>query len=56
MTDFDQLTSFLIGSVIDDPYPYFEFLRAQCPVVRDPRSGVVAVSGYPRAGCYLSRP
>jgi cytochrome P450 len=46
MTDYDQVDFFTDKSVIDDPYPYFEHLRAQCPVFDDPRSGVVAVTGY----------
>jgi cytochrome P450 len=31
---------------VADPYPYYEHLRAQCPVVHVPSSGVVAVTGY----------
>src|SRR4029453_12478477 len=32
--------------MVDDPYPYFEELRAECPVVALPHLGVVAVTGY----------
>ncbi|WP_099023741.1 cytochrome P450 [Mycolicibacterium palauense] len=46
MTEFDQLDYFSDPSVVEDPYPYFEFLRAQCPVWREPRHGVYAVTGY----------
>src|SRR3977135_848456 len=46
MTDFDQIDFFTDKSIIDDPYPYFDYLRSQCPVLHDPRSGVVAVTGY----------
>lgn len=46
MTEFDQLDFFTDASVIEDPYPYFEYLREQSPVWHDPRSGVVAVTGY----------
>jgi cytochrome P450 len=31
---------------VPDPYPYFEHLRRQGPVVREPHHGVVAVTGY----------
>lgn len=46
MAEFDQLDFFTDPDVIEDPYPYFEYLREQGPVWRDPRSGVVAVTGY----------
>ncbi|WP_179475699.1 cytochrome P450 [Mycolicibacterium vinylchloridicum] len=46
MADFAQLDFFTDPSVVADPYPYYEFLREQCPVWRDPRSGVIAVTGY----------
>jgi cytochrome P450 len=46
MTDFAQIDYFSDQSVIDDPYPYFDYLRSQCPVLHDPHSGVVAVTGY----------
>lgn len=48
MTEFDQVDFdyFSDPSIVDDPYPYFEFLRAQCPVVRDPRHRMVTVTGY----------
>ena len=32
--------------LIQDPYPYFERLRAEAPVYRDPATGVVQVSTY----------
>src|SRR3989440_11356211 len=33
-------------SLVEDPYPYFEELRSQCPVLPLPHLGVVAVTGY----------
>lgn len=36
-------------SLIDDPFPYFDSLRAQCPVTKLPHHGVVAVTGYDEA-------
>ena len=36
-------------SLVEDPYPYFEQLREQCPVLQLPHLGVVAVTGYDEA-------
>src|SRR5947209_4803092 len=33
-------------SLVEDPYPYFDELRSQCPVLPLPQLGVVAVTGY----------
>jgi cytochrome P450 len=33
-------------SLVEDPYPYFEELRGECPVLPLPHLGVVAVTGY----------
>jgi cytochrome P450 len=35
--------------LVADPYPYFETLREQCPVLREPHHGVVMVTGYDEA-------
>ena len=34
---------------MEDPYPYFDHLRSQCPVLPTDNLGVVAVSGYEEA-------
>lgn len=34
---------------VDDPYAYFDYLRAQSPVVREPHQGIVMVTGYNEA-------
>ena len=49
MSDFDTLDFFTDQSLVEDPYPYFEFLRSQGPVVRLPHRNVVAVTGYDEA-------
>ncbi len=49
MTDYDMIDFFTDPTLIDDPYPYFEHLRVQCSVHREPHHGVVAVSGYEEA-------
>ena len=46
MTDLTSLDFFFDESLVDDPYPYFEALRAIGPVVALPHLGVVAVTGY----------
>ena len=32
--------------ILQDPYPYFARLRAEAPVFRDPKTGIVSVSTY----------
>jgi cytochrome P450 len=46
MKDFSEVNFFTDPGLTADPYPYYEYLRAQCPVVHVPSSGVVAVTGY----------
>jgi cytochrome P450 len=49
MADYAEADYFLDLSLVDDPYPYFEYLRRQGPVVRLPKHNVVAVVGYDEA-------
>ncbi len=49
MTDYDSVDFFSDQSLVEDPYPYFDHLRAQCPVLKTGTLGVVAVSGYDEA-------
>jgi cytochrome P450 len=49
MTDFDEIDFFVGNALVPDPYPYFEHLRATCPVQREPHHGVVMVTGYDEA-------
>ena len=49
LTDWQTIDFFNDRSLVDDPYPYFEQLRAACPVLLLPHLGVVAVSGYDEA-------
>ena len=46
MSDWTTIDFFSDDSLVEDPYPYFDTLRAQCPVLPLPHLGVVAVSGY----------
>jgi cytochrome P450 len=44
--DWQTIDFFMDQSLVEDPYPYFEELRSQCPVLPLDHLGVVAVSGY----------
>jgi cytochrome P450 len=49
MSDWRSIDYFTDKSLIDDPYDYFDSLRAECPVLELEHLGVVAVSGYDEA-------
>lgn len=46
MTDFADADFFSDPGLVADPYPFYEYLRAQGPVCPIAKSGVVAVTGY----------
>ncbi|BBY43910.1 cytochrome P450 [Mycolicibacterium celeriflavum] len=46
MTDLASVDYFSDEAVAQDPYEYYEYLRAQGPVFQEPHHGVVAVTGY----------
>jgi cytochrome P450 len=46
MDDFEAIDFFRGDELVADPYPYYESLRALCPVAREPHHGVVMVTGY----------
>ncbi len=49
MADYDSVDFFSDASLVEDPYPYFDHLRARCPVLPTSQHGVVAVTGYEEA-------
>ena len=49
MPTYDSIDFFSDQSLVEDPYPYFDYLRSQCPVLPTANHGVVAVSGYDEA-------
>lgn len=49
MNDFDDLDYFTDPTLVPNPQPYFDYLRAQGPVVAEPHHGVIAVTGYDEA-------
>lgn len=46
MTDLANVDYFTDADVAQDPYDYWDYLRGQGPVFREPHYGVVAVTGY----------
>ncbi len=50
MSDWERIDFFSDASLLEDPYPYFDELRAVCPVLPLPHHGVVAVTGYEEVG------
>jgi cytochrome P450 len=49
VSDWKTIDYFTDDSLVEDPYPYLDELRAQCPVLPLPHLGVVAVTGYDEA-------
>jgi cytochrome P450 family 150 subfamily A5 len=49
MSEEGAIDFFRDESILPDPYPYFEDLRARCPVLREPYHDVVMVTGYQEA-------
>src|SRR6266566_4228939 len=47
--DWEAMDFFRDDGLVADPYPYFDALRGQCPVRREPHHGVVMVTGYDEA-------
>jgi len=47
--NFDAINFFSDQSLVADPYPYYEYLRDQSPVQREPHHDVVMVTGYEEA-------
>jgi cytochrome P450 len=47
MTDLDAVDFFKDQELVNDPYPYYEHMRAKCPVAKtDQYNGLVVVTGY----------
>lgn len=49
MTEFESVNFFTDRAVQDDPYPYFDWVREQSPVWREPAYGVFMITGHPEA-------
>ncbi len=47
--EFDAHDFFRSDHFVNDPYPYFDYLREQSPVLREPHHGIFMVTGYDEA-------
>lgn len=47
--EFEKHDFFRSDRFVNDPYPYFDYLRAQSPVFREPHQGIFMVTGYDEA-------
>jgi cytochrome P450 len=48
-SDYDGIDFFRGNEFVADPYPYFDWLRRQCPIQREQQHGVYMVTGYEEA-------
>lgn len=46
MQDFETVDFFTDSSIVENPYPYFEYLRSKGPIVPLPGRNVVGVTGF----------
>ena len=49
MSEFEGIDFFRGNELIEDPYPYFDYLRTECPVRPESHHGVMMVTGYEEA-------
>ncbi len=56
MTEFESVNFFTDRSVQDAPYPYFDWVRRQSPVWRDPNFGLFIITGHQEAMAVYSDP
>jgi cytochrome P450 len=52
--NFDEIDFFRARPLYQNPYPYYEYLRAHGPVAREPHRGVVMITGYEEAMAVLT--
>ncbi len=52
--DFAEMDFFRDKRLVEDPYPYYEALRRQCPVTRESHHGVTMVTGWDEACTVLN--
>ena len=49
MSEFEKANFIVDRAIQDDPYPYFDWVREQGPVWREPHFGMYMVTGHPEA-------
>src|SRR6516164_3208219 len=54
VSDFTEMDFFRDARLVEDPYPYYEALRQQCPVTREDHHGVTMVTGWDEACAVLN--
>src|SRR6516225_5786779 len=54
VNDFTEMDFFRDRRLVEDPYPYYEALRQQCPVTREDHHGVTMVTGWDEACAVLN--
>ena len=54
VTDFETVDYFFDPALVPDPYPYYDYLRSQCPVRPASPHGVVAIAPKNSSGVWLS--
>ena len=47
--EFEAHDFFRSDRFVNDPYSYFDYLREQSPVLREPHQGIFMVTGYDEA-------
>ena len=47
--EFEKYDFFRSDRFVNDPYSYFDYLREQSPVLREPHQGIFMVTGYDEA-------
>ena len=56
MSDFENANFFRDRAIQDDPYDYFDWVRQQSPVWREPNYGVFVITGHPEAMAVYTDP
>jgi len=56
MSDHSDLDFFRGNELVNDPYPYFDWLRERGPIHREPRYGTYMVTGYEEACAIYTDP
>jgi cytochrome P450 len=54
VNDFDEMDFFTDRRLVENPYPYYEALRQQCPVARESHHSVTMVTGWDEACAVLN--
>src|SRR6201987_239376 len=54
VNDFTEMDFFRDARLVEDPYPYYEALRQQCPVTCEDHHGVTMVTGWDEACAVLN--